>query len=79
MPAQPADLVEDTLVLGSGRELHVLRPRDSEELLEEEAFEHEELLPYWAELWPSSLALARSGHARCAARPRSSSGAASAS
>jgi predicted nicotinamide N-methyase len=59
MPAQPADLVEETLVLGSGRDLNVLRPRDSEELLEEEAFEHEELLPYWAELWPSSLALAR--------------------
>jgi predicted nicotinamide N-methyase len=51
--------VEETLVLGSGRDLHVLRPRDSEELLEEEAFEHEELLPYWAELWPSSVALAR--------------------
>lgn len=64
MPAEPADLVEDTLVLGSGRELHVMRPRDSEELLEEEAFDHEELLPYWAELWPSSLALARAIGAR---------------
>lgn len=39
--------------------MRILRPRDSEELLEEEAFEHEELLPYWAELWPSSVALAR--------------------
>ncbi len=64
MPAQPADLMEDLLVLGSGRELRVLRPRDSEELLEEEAFDHEELLPYWAELWPSSLALARAIGAR---------------
>jgi predicted nicotinamide N-methyase len=51
--------VEETLVVGSGRDVHVLRPRDSEELLEEEAFEHEQLLPYWAELWPSSVALAR--------------------
>jgi predicted nicotinamide N-methyase len=53
------DLVEETIVLASGRDLRILRPRDSEELLEEKAFEHEELLPYWAELWPSSLALAR--------------------
>jgi predicted nicotinamide N-methyase len=36
-----------------------MRPRDSDELIAEEAFEQEELLPYWAELWPSSVALAR--------------------
>ena len=54
----PEDLVEETIVLG-GRDLAILRPRDSEALLDEEAFEHEEFLPYWAELWPSSLALAR--------------------
>ena len=41
------------------RELAVLRPRDSESLLRAEAFDHEELLPYWAELWPSGVALAR--------------------
>jgi predicted nicotinamide N-methyase len=63
--AAPAtDLVEETLVLGSGRPLRVMRPRESEELLVDEAFEHEELLPYWAELWPSSLALARAIGAR---------------
>jgi len=45
-------------VLG-GRDLSVLRPRDSEALIDEHAFEHEEFLPYWAELWPSGLALAR--------------------
>ena len=37
----------------------MLRPRDSEALLDEAAFEHEEFLPYWAELWPSGVALAR--------------------
>ncbi len=41
------------------RDLAVLRPRDSEALLDEEAFEHEEFLPYWAELWPSGVALAK--------------------
>jgi predicted nicotinamide N-methyase len=63
-PQPAADLVEETLVLGSGRPLRVMRPRESEELLVEEAFEREELLPYWAELWPSSLALARAIGAR---------------
>jgi predicted nicotinamide N-methyase len=52
------DLVEETVPVG-GRDLVLLRPRDSEELLDEEAFEREELLPYWAELWPSGVALAR--------------------
>jgi predicted nicotinamide N-methyase len=43
----------------AGRDLEVMRPRDSEALIDEHAFEHEEFLPYWAELWPSGLALAR--------------------
>ena len=52
------DLVEEVVAL-DGRDLRLLRPRDSEVLLDEDAFEREEFLPYWAELWPSSLALAR--------------------
>jgi predicted nicotinamide N-methyase len=52
------DLIEEAVGV-HGRELRVLRPRDAESLLDEEAFEHEEFLPYWAELWPSALALAR--------------------
>jgi predicted nicotinamide N-methyase len=52
------DLVEETVVL-AGRDLAVLRPRDSDALIDEHAFEHEEYLPYWAELWPSGLALAK--------------------
>src|SRR3954447_4628349 len=52
------DVVEEVVAL-DGRDLRLLRPRDAEALLDEHAFEHEEYLPYWAELWPSSLALAR--------------------
>jgi predicted nicotinamide N-methyase len=52
------DLVEETIVLG-GRDLAVLRPRESDALIDERAFEQEEFLPYWAELWPSGHALAR--------------------
>src|ERR687887_1747964 len=57
------DLVEEVVSL-AGRELVLLRPRDSEALLREEAFAREELLPYWAELWPSAVALARALLAR---------------
>jgi predicted nicotinamide N-methyase len=61
-PAE-SELVEEVIALQGG-ELRVLRPRDSEELLDEAAFEHEEFLPYWAELWPSGVALARDVAAR---------------
>jgi predicted nicotinamide N-methyase len=52
------DLVEEVVPLPDG-ELAVLRPRDTEALLDEHAFEEDEFLPYWAELWPSGVALAR--------------------
>ena len=52
------DLVEEVVGIG-GRDLCLLRPRDAEALLSEEAFEEDEFLPYWAELWPSASALAR--------------------
>jgi predicted nicotinamide N-methyase len=41
-----------------GGEIELARPRDVEALLSEESFEHEEFLPYWAELWASAVALA---------------------
>ena len=37
----------------------LLRPPSADELIDEAAFDEEEFLPYWAELWPSGLALAR--------------------
>jgi predicted nicotinamide N-methyase len=50
-------LTEETIELGD-RSLLITRPVDSESLLNDEAFDHEEFLPYWAELWPSGRALA---------------------
>jgi predicted nicotinamide N-methyase len=44
--------------------LDILRPPSAEELIDEAAFDEEEFLPYWAELWPSGLALARHVAAR---------------
>ena len=44
--------------------LDIVRPRDSEALLDEAAFTREDLLPYWADLWPSAFVLARALRAR---------------
>ena len=51
------NLLKERVVVGD-LSLSILRPRQADALLSEEAFEHEEFLPYWAELWPSGLALA---------------------
>jgi predicted nicotinamide N-methyase len=41
-----------------GVALTLVRPSEPEALLDEEAFEGDEFMPYWAELWPAGLALA---------------------
>ncbi len=53
-----SDLVEERVEAG-GLVLDLLRPRAPDELLDEETFADDEFLPYWAELWPAALALAR--------------------
>jgi predicted nicotinamide N-methyase len=52
-----AALIEERIEI-AGRELALLRPPSADELIDEEAFDEEEFLPYWAELWPSGIALA---------------------
>lgn len=42
-----------------GVALTIRMPRAAEELIDENAFANDERLPYWADLWPSSRALAR--------------------
>jgi predicted nicotinamide N-methyase len=51
------ELVEEVIAL-PGREVRILRPRDSDQFLDEEAFDTDEFMPYWAELWPSAIVLA---------------------
>jgi predicted nicotinamide N-methyase len=51
------DAVEECIPLPGG-EVELARPRDAEALLSEDSFDHEEFLPYWAELWTSAVALA---------------------
>jgi predicted nicotinamide N-methyase len=49
--------LEETFEL-AGRQLTLLRPPSADELIDETSFSVEEFLPYWAELWPSGVALA---------------------
>ena len=37
----------------------IVHPKNAEELIDEAAFNRDERLPYWADVWPSSIALAR--------------------
>jgi predicted nicotinamide N-methyase len=57
-PRDALNLVEEDVGLG-GLNLSILRPPDADALIDEAAFDADEFLPYWAELWPSGLALAR--------------------
>jgi len=56
MPAS-ADIVEEVVAV-AGQDVALLRPRDYDAMLTEEAFEREHLLPYWAQVWPSARELA---------------------
>ena len=47
-----------------GRDFSILRPRDADSLLTDEAFDRDEFMPYWAELWASGRALAEDVAAR---------------
>jgi predicted nicotinamide N-methyase len=62
LPAGAAsDVVEETFVLG-GRTVRMLRPRDADAVLDDVLTEEDpadDRLPFWAELWPSGVALAR--------------------
>jgi predicted nicotinamide N-methyase len=58
-PPRALSLVEEEVELAAGLRLAVLRPPSAEELIDEAAFDEEEFLPYWAELWPSGRSLAR--------------------
>jgi predicted nicotinamide N-methyase len=49
---------ERITVPGTGRIVDVIRPVDIETLLDQSASDPEQNLPYWAEIWPSGIALA---------------------
>ncbi|MDQ3699099.1 MAG: class I SAM-dependent methyltransferase [Gemmatimonadota bacterium] len=49
--------VSDRIALGTDS-LEILRPRNADDLISEADFVRDERLPYWADVWPSSLILA---------------------
>lgn len=50
--------VVDTVIPIARRRLSILHPASAEDLIDEQDFERDERLPYWAELWPSSRVMA---------------------
>jgi ETFB lysine methyltransferase len=42
----------------AGREVRIHHPRNADALIDEQAFEDDERLPYWADVWPSARVLA---------------------
>lgn len=54
---QRFDVIE-TVVSCAGRELTLAHPRNADVLIDEAAFDRDERLPYWADVWPSSRVLA---------------------
>jgi predicted nicotinamide N-methyase len=57
--AAPDDTWIEEVVALDGLDVVLRRPPDAEALIDEEAFARDEALPYWAELWPAGVALAR--------------------
>lgn len=50
-------LALDSVAVGS-RTYEILRPRNADDLISEADYVKDERLPYWADVWPSSIALA---------------------
>ena len=48
-----------TTVTAAAHTIELVHPASPEELIDEADFERDERLPYWADLWPSAVVLAR--------------------
>ena len=67
LPAQPGhvdelrrrfDVIEHRISV-AGRIITLLHPRSADDLIDEDDFNRDERLPYWAEIWPSAYVLAQ--------------------
>ncbi len=52
------DVVEHSIGIGD-RMFKLLHPRSADDLIDEDEFNRDERLPYWAEIWPSAYVLAQ--------------------
>jgi len=48
-----------TTVTAGAHTIELLHPASAEDLIDEADFERDERLPYWADIWPSAIVLAR--------------------
>ncbi len=48
----------DANIVVQGRSYALIKPRSVDELIDEEAFNRDERIPYWADVWPSARVLA---------------------
>lgn len=48
-----------TTVSAGAHTIELVHPASPDELIDEEAFERDERLPYWADVWPAAIVLAR--------------------
>ncbi len=47
------------MVSVSGKDYRLTHPSVADDLIDEQEFDEDDRLPYWAEIWPSAIALAR--------------------
>jgi predicted nicotinamide N-methyase len=50
--------ITQTDMMVAGREIHIFHPRNADDLIDEKAYDDDERLPYWADIWPSARVLA---------------------
>ena len=50
--------ITQTDVMVAGREVHIYHPRNADDLVDPKAYDEDERLPYWADIWPSARVLA---------------------
>jgi ETFB lysine methyltransferase len=50
---------ESEVTIAAGEVISILHPANSDELISEQDFAIDDRLPYWADLWPASVVLAR--------------------
>ena len=46
-------------VMAGSHKIELIHPANAEDLIDEQDFERDERLPYWADVWPSAVVLAR--------------------
>jgi predicted nicotinamide N-methyase len=51
--------VTTSIVDVNGEPFSIVHPGNADSLIDEAAFNHDERLPYWADVWPASIALSR--------------------